>query len=97
MAGHDFAEVLKAAKKPMIIIGQGALARPDGAAILKAAWQLGVQFDMLNADWHGFNVLHHAASRVAALDLGFVPGPGGKDVAAMLGGGVDALVAAGRG
>jgi NADH-quinone oxidoreductase subunit G len=91
LAGHDFAEVLKAAKKPMIIIGQGALARPDGAAILQAAWQLAVQFNMLNADWHGFNVLHNAASRVAALDLGFVPGPGGKDVAAMLGGGVDAL------
>jgi NADH-quinone oxidoreductase subunit G len=88
---HGFAELLKTAKKPVIILGQGALARPDGAAILAAAWQLGVQFDMLNADWHGFNVLHNAAARVAALDLGFVPGVGGKDVAAMLGGGVDAL------
>ena len=88
---HAFAEHLKTAKKPMLIIGQGALARPDGSAILAAAWQLAVRFEMLNADWHGFNVLQNAASRVAALDLGFVPGPGGKDVAGMLGGGVDAL------
>ena len=88
---HDFAELLKTAKKPMIIVGQGALARPDGAAILAAAWQLAVQFEMLNADWHGFNILHHAASKVAALDLGFIPGQGGRDVAAMLGGGVDVL------
>ena len=31
--------------------------------------------------WNGFNVLHTAATRVAALDLGFVPGDGGRDVA----------------
>jgi NADH-quinone oxidoreductase subunit G len=75
----------------MIILGQGALARPDGAAVLAAAWQLAVNFGMLNADWHGFNVLHTAAARVGALDLGFLPGPGGKDLAGMLNGGVDVL------
>jgi NADH-quinone oxidoreductase subunit G len=88
---HGFAEILKNAKKPMIILGQGALARPDGAAVLAAAWQLGVSFDMLNAEWHGFNVLHTAAARVGAMDLGFLPGPGGKDLAGMLNGGVDVL------
>jgi NADH-quinone oxidoreductase subunit G len=31
-------------------------------------------------------VLHRAASRVAGLDLGFLPGPGGRDVAGILGG-----------
>jgi NADH-quinone oxidoreductase subunit G len=46
---------------------------------------------MLTAEWHGFNVLHTAAARVGALDLGFVPGQGGKDLAGMLGGGVDVL------
>jgi NADH-quinone oxidoreductase subunit G len=86
-----FADKLQAAKKPMIILGQGALQRDDGAAMLAAAWALAVQYNMLNADWHGFNVLHTAAARVGALDLGFVPGAGGKNVAAMLGGGVDVL------
>ena len=42
-------------------------------------------------EWHGFNVLHTAAARVGALDLGFVPGANGKSLAQMLDGGVDVL------
>jgi len=92
---HPFADVLKKAEKPMIIVGRGALMRPDGEAVLDGAWNLAAQSGALGADWHGFNVLHTAASRVGALDLGFVPGTGpgvgGKSVAAMMGGGVDVL------
>ena len=66
--------MLADAKKPMIIVGQGALARPDGAAVLAAAWRLAAHVGALSHDWHGFNVLHTAAGRVGALDLGFVPG-----------------------
>jgi NADH-quinone oxidoreductase subunit G len=88
---HDFSKLLTDAKKPMIIVGQGALARPDGSAVLAAAWRLAAQIGALNADWHGFNVLHTAAARVAGLDLGFTPGPNGKTAAAMLSGGVDLL------
>ena len=88
---HDYAKVLSGGKKPMIIVGQGALARPDGAAVLAAAWRLAAQVGALTADWHGFNVLHTAAGRVGALDLGFVPGPDGKAMDAMLQGGVDLL------
>jgi NADH-quinone oxidoreductase subunit G len=88
---HPFANVLQGATKPMVIIGQGALARPDGAAVLAACWNIAAEFGMLSPEWHGFNVLQTAGARVGALDLGFVPGPGGKDLAAMLGGGVDLL------
>jgi NADH-quinone oxidoreductase subunit G len=88
---HDFAKVLGNAKKPMIIVGQGALTRPDGSAVLAAAWRLAAQVGALSQDWHGFNILHTAAGRVGALDLGFVPGPNGKTVEAMLTGGVDLL------
>jgi NADH-quinone oxidoreductase subunit G len=87
----DFIQVLRDAKKPMVIVGQGALARPDGAAVLAAAWQLAADVGALSTDWHGFNVLHTAAARVGALDLGFVPGRDGKAVAQMLDGGVDLL------
>ena len=73
---HHFADILKTAKKPMLILGAGALARPDGAAVQAAAWKLASQYDMLSADWHGFNLLHHAAARVGGLDLGFLPGEG---------------------
>ncbi len=87
----DFAQVLRDAKKPMLILGQGALARPDGAAVLAAGWKLAADVGALTPEWHGFNVLHTAAARVGALDLGFVPGPGGKPMAQMLDGGVDLL------
>jgi len=85
------AAMLRDAKRPMIIVGQGALARPDGAAVLAAAWALAASVGALTPEWHGFNVLHTAAARVGALDLGFLPGPGGKALPAMLGGGVDLL------
>ena len=88
---HAFWDVLKAAKKPMIIVGQGALARLDGEAVLDAAWTLAERSGALGAEWHGFNVLHTAGARVGALDLGFVPGIGGKSLAGMMGGGVDVL------
>ncbi len=86
-----FADVLKSAQRPMIVVGQAAIARADGPAILAACWKLAAELGMLTPEWHGFNMLHTAASRVAALDLGFLPGAGGKGLADMLGGGVDAL------
>ena len=87
----EFAQALKAAKRPLVIVGMGALARDGGASVLAAAWRLAAGVGALTAEWHGFNVLHQAASRVAALDLGFLPGPGGKALPAMLDGGVDLL------
>ena len=86
-----FATALADAKRPMIIVGQAALSRPDGGAILAAAWKLAASVGALTADWNGFNVLHTAAARVGALDIGFLPGAGGKTMDAMLGGGVDLL------
>ncbi len=83
---HAFAATLKAAKAPMLILGQGALARPDGAQILAAARQLALDFGLVREGWNGFNVLHGAAARVGGLDLGFVPGQGGRDVAGILDG-----------
>jgi NADH-quinone oxidoreductase subunit G len=80
-----FFEVLKNAKHPMIIVGQGALARPDGAAVLGLAAQLAGAVGALAEGWNGFAVLHNAAARVGGLDIGFVPGEGGKDVVGMLG------------
>ncbi len=88
---HPFAETLRKAERPMLILGRGAVARADGAAVLAAAWRLAAETGMLKPDWHGFNLLHLFGGQVGALDLGFVPGEGGKDLAAMLSGDVDAL------
>ena len=80
---HKFAKLLKKAKRPMIIMGMGALRRPDGAAIHALGYQIAEQVGAVTQGWNGFNVLHVAASRVAGLDMGFVPQKGGKDVAAI--------------
>ncbi len=77
---HDWSAALAAAKRPMLILGQGALARADGAAVLAAARGFAESAGFVRDDWNGFNVLHTAAARVGGLDLGFVPGPGGRDL-----------------
>ena len=80
-----FISTLKKAERPMIIIGQGPLARSDGAVILSLASEVAKKSGALAASWNGFGVLHTAAARVGGLDIGFVPGDGGKDISAMLG------------
>jgi NADH-quinone oxidoreductase subunit G len=79
-----FFDKLKAAKHPLIIVGMGALAREDGAAVLALARELVDKLGAVRDDWNGFAVLHTAASRVGGLDLGLVPGAGGRDVAGIL-------------
>ncbi|MDK4703784.1 NADH-quinone oxidoreductase subunit NuoG [Rhizobium sp. CNPSo 4062] len=81
---HSFADVLKNAQKPMIIIGQGALIREEGAEVLANAAKLAAAAGVVKEDWNGFAVLHTAAARVGGLDLGFVPGAKGVNAAAML-------------
>ena len=83
-AKSGFAKVLTEAKKPMIILGAGALAREDGAAVLALAAQAGKAFGVVAEGWNGFSVLHTAASRVGGLDLGFIPGEGGLAAPAMV-------------
>jgi NADH-quinone oxidoreductase subunit G len=78
-------------KNPVVIVGQGALTRPDGMAILSMAAKFASQIGAVREDWNGFAVLHTAAARVGGLDLGFVPGQDGKSAAQMAAGGVDLL------
>ena len=68
---HSFATVLKAAKNPIVLVGAGAAARHDGAAILSLAAKVALEIGAIKDGWNGFAVLHDAASRVGALDIGF--------------------------
>ncbi|HEY1543822.1 MAG TPA: NADH-quinone oxidoreductase subunit NuoG [Xanthobacteraceae bacterium] len=79
----DFAGLLKEAKAPLIILGAGALARPDGAALAALAARAAGAFGVVKDGWNGFSVLHSAAARVGGLDIGFVPGEGGLAASAM--------------
>jgi len=76
--GHSFAQTLKDANHPLVIVGAGALARADGAAVHQAALRIAEQSGAVKEGWTGFGVLHTAASRVAGLDLGVLPGVDGK-------------------
>ncbi len=91
---HSWAEHLRAAKAPMLILGQGPLRRGDGAAILGRARKLAETYGMIQEGWNGFNVLHTAAARVGGLDLGFVPGKGGRDLRGILDGAAKGEIAA---
>jgi NADH-quinone oxidoreductase subunit G len=53
----------------MMIIGQGALSRPDGKAVLATGMKAAQKIGVIKDGWNGFNVLHTAAGRVGALDL----------------------------
>jgi len=78
-------------ERPMFIVGQGALARDDGEAVLAMLAKAAQSIGLFKDGWNGFNVLHTAAARVGGLDIGFVPGEGGKDALAMAAGDVDVL------
>jgi NADH-quinone oxidoreductase subunit G len=75
-----------------MILGVGALARPDGAAVLAAAARAAQALGVVREGWNGWNVLHTAAGRVGGLDLGFVPRLGGLSAAQLVQpGGADVL------
>ena len=86
-----FAEAFKAAKKPLIVVGAGMFVRKDGAALAALVAKAAADFGVVTDGWNGFSVLHSVASRVAALDLGLVPGAGGKTAAQMAEGGLDVV------
>jgi NADH-quinone oxidoreductase subunit G len=67
----------ESARKPMVIVGQGALARSDGAQVLALAARLAERQKLVRDGWNGFNVLHTAAGRVGALDVGALPSQDG--------------------
>jgi NADH-quinone oxidoreductase subunit G len=85
VAGHvSFADALKGAEHPLIIVGAGALSRPDGAAVAALAARAAIEFGAVKEGWNGYCVLHTAASRVGALELGFAPLAGSLNAAAMV-------------
>jgi NADH-quinone oxidoreductase subunit G len=88
---HAFLDVLKAAKRPAILVGSAAISGEDGAAVLRDIADLAGTYGIVKDGWNGFNIVHTAASRVAGLDLGFVPVGEALDAAAMIKGGVDLL------
>ncbi|MBE7731583.1 NADH-quinone oxidoreductase subunit NuoG [Devosia faecipullorum] len=77
----DFADVLKNAQRPLIIVGEGAvshaaLGKQAGRDTIALSAKLATGANVAEG-WNGFALLHNAASRVGGLDIGFVPHDGG--------------------
>merc|ERR1740130_2616472 len=72
-----FSEVLKEAKRPALLIGQGALQGADGAAVRALTRQIAAANGVVAVEdgWNGFGTLQPTSSAAGALDVGFVPGP----------------------
>lgn len=80
----DFARKLKDAKNPVVILGSSVFKRSDLGAVLAEVETLCTKYKIIRDDWNGYNVLHSAAGRVGALELGFIPEKGGLDVHSIL-------------
>ena len=74
-----FSKKFKEAKKPSIIVGTGVLNRKDTFKILSYINSLKLKSNLITDEWNGYNILHSVASRVAGLDMGFLPVDGGLD------------------
>ena len=72
-ARSAFAKKLKAAKKPVFILGSHVLTRDDWEPFYGLCRELAEKYGVIKKTWNGFNVLHRAASRVGGLDIGFYP------------------------
>jgi NADH-quinone oxidoreductase subunit G len=70
----SFLDVLRGASHPIVLVGAGAVARQDGAAVLSIAAKLAADVGAIKDGWNGFAVLQDTASRVGALDIGFASG-----------------------
>jgi len=82
---HSFFDVIKNAKNPLMIVGQGAFLRPDGEALHSSLYDFAEKLGFVKDGWNGFNVLQTNASRVGALDIGFVPQADGLNAYGILG------------
>jgi len=71
--GGAFGEKLKSAKKPMIIVGSGAVEHTDAKAIYETVGSFVEKnkSTFQTPEWNGYNVLQRAASRTGAFEVGF--------------------------
>jgi len=72
------AALFKAALRPAVIVGAGALKAGAQAASLAFA----DTYALVRVGWHGYNILHTAAARMGGLMLGFAQPGGVASVAA---------------
>jgi NADH-quinone oxidoreductase subunit G len=86
--GSAVLQMLSKANRPLIVVGQSAIHHAEGETVLARAAGIAAKA-MRGKDasgWHPLSILHTSAALAGALDIGFVPGEGGLDLAGMLDG-----------
>jgi len=58
-------------KRPMVIVGESALALKSGKFILESLKNFLLKNNFINEEWNALNILHKNASTVGAIDLNF--------------------------
>ncbi|MCD2323758.1 NADH-quinone oxidoreductase subunit NuoG [Sphingomonas sp. IC-56] len=77
---ESLAQAFDGAKRPLAIVGPGAVARGHGAALAFAKSANLVRTLEDGTTWNGFGVIHTAAARMGALMLGFAQKGGMGDI-----------------
>ncbi len=80
---HSYNKILDKSNKPLFLIGENLLNRKDGEGILGRIREIAKKYNSFSDKWNGLAILHSSASRVGALEVGFVPGNKGfntKDI-----------------
>jgi NADH-quinone oxidoreductase subunit G len=80
---HSYNKILEKSNKPLFLIGENLLNRKDGEGILGRIREIAKKYNSFSDKWNGLAILHSSASRVGALEVGFVPGNKGfntKDI-----------------
>jgi NADH-quinone oxidoreductase subunit G len=67
---HEVSDLIKQAKKPMVIMGQSALKSKSSKYIFESIKQFLEDNNKLSIDWNALNVISENASTVGAFDLG---------------------------
>jgi len=68
---NKFAEILKNAKNPMLILGHDAICGEGGEAVLNLAKQVAQNCNLVRDDWNGFNFLAKNSGLLNGLEVGF--------------------------
>ncbi|WP_455477663.1 NADH-quinone oxidoreductase subunit NuoG [Bartonella sp. B41] len=79
--GEDkFLNVLKKSKRPLILVGEGAISGKEGLSVLRNLAKLSDDVGALSEEWNGFGILHSAASVVGGLDIAFTSKIGAANI-----------------
>jgi NADH-quinone oxidoreductase subunit G len=81
---HAFCKVLENAKKPMLILGLGALNSKKSKETLKLVKLITQKYNLVKDDWNGFNVLQTSTSLINGLAIGFTQKDANKTVSSIM-------------